>query len=98
MCTELIKYLIVLKFWLFLICVQVEADYGIDWDGPYGFDDLGDQAERVEVPQVRLQHPLTEENMTRLPNPNVPFMDALDIYTATRQQLIEWQPELDERE
>ncbi|MEQ2250252.1 hypothetical protein ILYODFUR_038003 [Ilyodon furcidens] len=21
---------------------EVEADYGIDWDGPYGFDDIGD--------------------------------------------------------
>ncbi|XP_008304203.1 uncharacterized protein LOC103375669 [Stegastes partitus] len=73
---------------------QVEADYGIDWDGPYGFDDLGGQAAQVEVPQVQLERHLTEENMARLPDPSVPFMDALDIYIATLQQLI--QPELDE--
>uniref|UniRef100_A0A3P9HXU2 Integrase core domain-containing protein n=1 Tax=Oryzias latipes TaxID=8090 RepID=A0A3P9HXU2_ORYLA len=75
---------------------QVEADYGIDWDGPYGFDDLEHQAGQVEVPQVQLQRHLTEDNMADLPDPNVPFMDALDIYTATLQQLMQPQPELDE--
>ena len=72
------------------------ADYGIDWGGPYGFDDLGGQAQRVAVPQVQLQQQLTEENTARLPDPNVPFMDPLDIYTATLQQLMQWHPELDE--
>ena len=70
-----------------VFCVQVEADYGIDWDGPYGFDDLGGQAGRVEVPQVQLERHQTEENMASLPDPNVPFMDALEVYTATLQQL-----------
>ncbi|MEQ2266054.1 hypothetical protein XENORESO_017225 [Xenotaenia resolanae] len=58
---------------------EVEADYGIDWDGPYGFDDLGDQREQVEVPQVELQRHLSEEDMASLPDPNVPFLEALDI-------------------
>ncbi|XP_078793646.1 uncharacterized protein LOC101156956 isoform X1 [Oryzias latipes] len=75
---------------------QVEADYGIDLDGPYGFDDLEHQAGQVEVPQVQLQRHLTEDDMADLPDPNVPFMDALDIYTATLQQLMQPQPELDE--
>ncbi|MEQ2266181.1 hypothetical protein XENORESO_020264 [Xenotaenia resolanae] len=68
---------------------EVEADYGIDWDGPYGSDDLGGQREQVEVPQVELQQHLTEEDMASLPDPNVPFLDALDIYTATLQQLMQ---------
>lgn len=67
----------------------MQTDYGIDWDGPYRFDDLGDQREQVEVPQVELQRHLTEEDMASLPNPNVPFLDALDIYTATLQLLIQ---------
>lgn len=69
----------------------MEADYGIDWDGPYGFDDLRGASEQVEVPRVQLQRRLTEEDTARLPDPNVPFLDALDIYTATLQQLIQWQ-------
>ncbi|RVE55409.1 hypothetical protein OJAV_G00236630 [Oryzias javanicus] len=75
---------------------QVEADYGIDWEGPYGFDDLGHQAGQVEVPQVQLQRHLTEEDMARLPDPNVHFMDAIDIYKATLQQLMQPRSEVDE--
>lgn len=67
----------------------MEADYGIHWDGPYGFDDLRGASEQVEVPQVQPQRRLTEEDMARLPDPNVPFLDALDIYKATLQQLIQ---------
>jgi len=74
---------------LSFICVEAEADYGIDWNGPYGFDDLGGQSEQVEVPQVQLQRHVTEEDMASLPDPNVPFLDALDIYTATLQQLMQ---------
>lgn len=73
----------------------MQADYGTDWDGPYGYDDLGDEAERVEVPQVQLQQQLTEESIASLPDSNVPFMDALDVYTATLEQLIR-QSEMDE--
>lgn len=74
---------------LIVLCVQVEADYGIDWDGPYGFDEVGAQLERVEVPQVTLQRYLTEENMASFPDPNVSFMEAITIYTMTLQQLIQ---------
>nr|XP_029131653.1 uncharacterized protein LOC114918130 [Labrus bergylta] len=63
---------------------QVEADYGINWDGPYGYDDLGGG---VQIPEVQLQQDTTEEDMARLPDPNVPFLDAVDIYSAAVQQL-----------
>ncbi|XP_065821869.1 uncharacterized protein [Labrus bergylta] len=63
---------------------EVEADYGINWDGPYGYDDLGGG---VQIPEVQLQQDTTEEDMARLPDPNVPFLDAVDIYSAAVQQL-----------
>ena len=43
----------------------------------------------LKLPQVQLQRHLTEENTAGLPDHNVPFMDALDIYTATLQQLMQ---------
>lgn len=67
----------------------MEADYGIDWDGPCAFDDLRSASDQIEVPQVQLQQHLTEEDMARLPNRNVPFLDAVNIYTATLQQLMQ---------
>lgn len=66
-------------------------DYGIDWDGPYGYDDLGGGGQIVEVPEVELQRDLTAEDMDRLPDPNVPFLDAPDIYMAMLQLLRNWQ-------
>lgn len=51
----------------------------------YGFDDLRTASKQIEMPQVQLQQHLTEEDMARLPYPNVPFLDAINIYTATLQ-------------
>lgn len=66
----------------------MEADYGIEWDGPYSFDDLQTARERIEAPQVQLRHHLTEEDLARSPDPDVPFLDAVNVYTATLQQLL----------
>ncbi len=70
-----------------IICVQVEADYGIDWNGPHGYDDLGGQVEHIEVPQIHMQQVMTEDNTGSLLDPDVPFMDAVEVYTATQWQL-----------
>ena len=69
----------------------MEADCGTGWDGPHGSDDLGGETDRVEAAQVQLEGHLSEENMARSPDPDVPFMDALDIYAAAPQQLMQRQ-------
>lgn len=64
----------------------MEADYGVDWDGPYGYE-TGDGGEQVQVPEVQLPQDLTAEDMARLPDPSVPFLEAIDVYLSTVQQL-----------
>lgn len=63
----------------------MEADYGIDWDGPHEPDNL----EGVAVPDVQLPRNLTAEETAGLPNRDVALMDAVDLYTATVAQLNE---------
>lgn len=66
----------------------MEGDYGIDREGPYGFGDLGGGGEHVGIPEVQQRRDLSEEDMARLPDPSVNFLDALNVDTATLQQLI----------
>ncbi|XP_065124067.1 uncharacterized protein [Paramisgurnus dabryanus] len=62
--------------------IQVDENYGIDWDGPPSHDSDG-----VSVPEVALPRQLTEQELSTLPNPNVPFSDAIDIYYNTVTKL-----------
>ncbi|KAK7155993.1 hypothetical protein R3I94_006153 [Phoxinus phoxinus] len=58
--------------------IQVDENYGIDWDGPPSHDNDG-----VPIPEVALPRQLTEEELSSLPNPNVPFSEAIDTYYNT---------------
>lgn len=68
----------------------MEEDYTIDREGLYGFDDLGGGGEHVGTPEVQQRRDLSEEDMARLPDPSVIFLNALDVDAATLQQLIKW--------
>lgn len=70
------------------IFLRWRGDYAIDREGPYGFDDLGVGGEHVGTPEVQQRRDLSEEDMARLPDPSVIFLDVLDVDTAKLQQLI----------
>ncbi|KAI7789825.1 hypothetical protein IRJ41_009953 [Triplophysa rosa] len=63
--------------------LQVDENYGIDWDGPPSHD----EEDGVQVPEVTLPRQLTEEELGTLPNPNVPFSDAIETYYNTITKL-----------
>ena len=50
-------------------------EYGIDWEEPHGHHHQG-----ITVPEVQLQRALTPEEVQRLPNPEGPFSDVLNVY------------------
>ncbi|XP_057186595.1 uncharacterized protein LOC130552378 [Triplophysa rosa] len=52
--------------------------YGIDWTGPYGHHEPG-----VVIPGVQLPRQLTQRDVERFPDPDVPLSDDLDIYRET---------------
>ncbi|KAJ8270423.1 hypothetical protein GJAV_G00114410 [Gymnothorax javanicus] len=64
---------------------EVQDDYGIDWEGPYSYQDL--QGDQIQVPEVQLPRSLTAEELARLPDPSVPLTDAVDLYVATLEEL-----------
>ncbi|XP_048064108.1 uncharacterized protein LOC125278820 [Megalobrama amblycephala] len=55
----------------------------IDIDDEVREDLEGQQAEGVHVPELDLPRGLTEEELATLPNPDVPFSDALSVYMET---------------
>ncbi|XP_076840674.1 uncharacterized protein LOC143485214 isoform X2 [Brachyhypopomus gauderio] len=57
---------------------QVDMEYGIDWEDPHGYHHEG-----VAVPEVQLPRPLSDMEVQRLPNPQVPFSNALNLYSET---------------
>lgn len=61
---------------------QVGEDYGVDWEGPHT-----PSASHVGVPKIQLLRPLSEQDFAALPNPNVPFSQALAVYLETVQTL-----------
>ncbi|XP_076842246.1 uncharacterized protein LOC143486736 [Brachyhypopomus gauderio] len=54
------------------------TEYGVDWTGSYSHHQPG-----LEIPEVQLQRPLTEQELQRLPTPEGPLSCALDIYLET---------------
>lgn len=62
---------------------QVDQNYGIDWDGTPSHD----EEDGVQVPEVRLPRQLTEGELGTLPNPNVPFSEAIETYYNTITKL-----------
>ena len=54
---------------------QVGEDYGVDWEGPHT-----PCASNVFVPEIQLLRPLSEQDLVALPNPHVPFSQALAVY------------------
>ncbi|XP_076830250.1 uncharacterized protein LOC143476134 [Brachyhypopomus gauderio] len=62
--------------------IQVDENYGIDWDGPTRHTEEG-----IEVPTVQLPRELTAEEVESLPNPHVPFSDAVATYCNTVNQI-----------
>lgn len=61
-----------------MLSFQVAADYGIDWTGPHSL-----YPEGVTVPDAQLPRPLTQAEITSLPDPAVPFSAALRAYMDT---------------
>ncbi|KAI7790565.1 hypothetical protein IRJ41_003596 [Triplophysa rosa] len=57
---------------------QVDDDYGVDWEGPHSCEEEG-----VNIPEVQLTRELTNEEIAILPNPDVPFLHAVQIYHDT---------------
>jgi hypothetical protein len=57
--------------------------YGIDWRGPCGHHEPG-----VVIPEVQI-HQLTREDVERLPDPDVPLSNVLDVYRETVMLLSE---------
>lgn len=66
------------------IFLQQVEDYGIDWDGPHEHEATG-----LPVPEVVLARDLTADETAGLPNRDVSLMDAVDVYTATVEQLMD---------
>lgn len=52
--------------------IQIDEDYGIDWNGPHNLD-----AGTVLVPEVQLARDLTAEEVAMLPAPGVSVTDAI---------------------
>lgn len=64
--------------------MQVVTDYGVDWTGPNGYHQPD-----VVVPEVQLQCSLIEQEIQRLPKPDGPLSNVLDVYIQTVSQLSE---------
>ncbi|XP_016343688.1 uncharacterized protein LOC107689982 [Sinocyclocheilus anshuiensis] len=65
--------------------IQVDAmQYGIDWRGPCGHHEPG-----VVIPEVQIQHQLTQEDVERFPDPDVPLSNVLEVYRETVMLLYE---------
>ncbi|KAJ8375463.1 hypothetical protein SKAU_G00060430 [Synaphobranchus kaupii] len=62
--------------------VEVEEDYGIDWEGPYSSN-----IDSVPVPEVCLGRELSAQQLARLTPPSASFADALDVYIDTVQRV-----------
>lgn len=62
----------------------MEENYGIDWDGPHEQEVTG-----LPIPDVVLPRDLTAEETAGLPNRDVSLMDAVDVYTATVEKLMD---------
>ncbi|XP_023818518.1 uncharacterized protein LOC105358284 [Oryzias latipes] len=58
---------------------QVNEDYGVDWTGPYNHR----PSTEVTVPEIQLPHTLTEQELSALPNTNVPLSQSLQVYLET---------------
>ncbi|CAM4596758.1 unnamed protein product [Leuciscus chuanchicus] len=58
--------------------LQVDEDYGVDWDGPHAMED----ANSISIPDVQLPHRLTAEEIAGLPNRDVPLNDTSSSVTA----------------
>uniref|UniRef100_A0A3Q2PM94 Integrase catalytic domain-containing protein n=1 Tax=Fundulus heteroclitus TaxID=8078 RepID=A0A3Q2PM94_FUNHE len=55
---------------------RVDMDYGIDWESPHGHHPEG-----VPVPDVQVPRPLTGVELQRLPDPQGPFCNVLNVYS-----------------
>ncbi|XP_026076638.1 uncharacterized protein LOC113054983 isoform X2 [Carassius auratus] len=62
---------------------EKEGSNQIDIDDEVREDIQGQQAEGVHVPELDMPRGLTEEELATLPNPDVPFSDALSVYMET---------------
>ncbi len=58
--------------------------YGIGWRGPCGHHKPG-----VVIPEVQIQHQLTQEDVERFPDPDVPLSNVLEVYRETVMLLYE---------
>lgn len=56
----------------------MDDDYCVDWEGPHSCEEEG-----VNIPEVQLPRELTNEEIATLPHPNVPFLNAVQIYYET---------------
>jgi len=50
----------------------------VDWEGPHSCEEEG-----VKIPEVQLPRELTHEETATLPRPDVPFLNAVQIYYDT---------------
>ncbi|KAL6459658.1 hypothetical protein MHYP_G00314170 [Metynnis hypsauchen] len=62
--------------------IQVDENYGIDWDGPPRCSEG-----EIAVPEVQLPRELTAEEVESLPNSHVPFSDVVTTYCNTVNQI-----------
>ncbi|XP_076864538.1 uncharacterized protein LOC143516675 [Brachyhypopomus gauderio] len=63
----------------------VNAEYGIDWDGPHEVEDV----DSLAVPDAQLPRDLTAEEIASLPNQHVSLTEAVDVYLLTIERLVE---------
>lgn len=59
-------------------------EFGVDWTGPCGHRQLG-----VVIPEVQLQHSLTDQEVGSLPDPDGPLSNVLDVYVQSVSLLSE---------
>ncbi|CAL9683134.1 unnamed protein product [Knipowitschia caucasica] len=59
--------------------LQTDSEYGIDWEGPYGYHPEG-----IQIPDIQLQRDLTADELQQLPDPNgCSFSGCLNVYRDT---------------
>ncbi|KAF6738324.1 hypothetical protein FQA47_007875 [Oryzias melastigma] len=58
---------------------EVNEDYGVDWTGPHNPRPLTE----VIVPEIQLPRTLNEQELSALPNTNVPLGQSLQVYFET---------------
>ncbi|KAF6728516.1 hypothetical protein FQA47_024388 [Oryzias melastigma] len=66
-------------FSLACLTCQVNEDYGVDWTGPHNPRPLTE----VIVPEIQLPRTLNEQELSALPNTNVPLGQSLQVYFET---------------